>query len=103
MPLDYFMHDSQPGDTIGQGKDGVWFVASTSGIARAAPSIPLLASSPSPSGVGPATERGRGRQVMTGTRSRCGLLSRMSIALSSWIDQLTAVQAGSGARRPSLP
>ena len=52
MPLYYFMDDSRPGDTIGQGKDGVWFVAPTSGSAPPASSTPLPASSPSPSGGG---------------------------------------------------
>jgi predicted lipoprotein with Yx(FWY)xxD motif len=31
MPLYYFIADKKPGDTVGQGKGGVWFVAPVSG------------------------------------------------------------------------
>ena len=33
MPLYYYASDAKPGDTIGQGIGGVWFVASASGVA----------------------------------------------------------------------
>jgi predicted lipoprotein with Yx(FWY)xxD motif len=32
MPLYFWVHDSQPGDTTGQGVEGVWFVVSPEGI-----------------------------------------------------------------------
>lgn len=56
MPLYYFSGDSAAGDTTGQGKNGVWFVAPVSGsvpsgAAGAASAAPSEASSEAPSEV----------------------------------------------------
>ena len=54
MPLYYFAGDSAAGDTNGQGKNGVWFVAPLSGAlpSAAAPSVAAPAATPAPTQAG---------------------------------------------------
>jgi predicted lipoprotein with Yx(FWY)xxD motif len=53
MPLYYFSGDSKAGDTTGQGKNGVWFVAPVSGSVpsggAATSAAPSTAATPAPS------------------------------------------------------
>ncbi len=102
MPLYYFIGDKQPGDTVGQGKGGVWFVAPVSGTP---PMMPSATPAGGTSQQMPATPAAMAATVMLGNDPKLGsfLVDSKGMTLYLYTKDTPGVSNCSGACLKAWP